>query len=326
MREPPEPIEVLEGREEFLFMRGDTNRVLDQHTGALTPPPGWAAAWREALEARVRRLRSLGVRWQGLIAPDKEAVYAEMLPDGIEPAPRRPIHELLDAAATAAAPVIYPADAIRRAKRGGITYSLSDTHWTARGAYVACTEIARGLSESGIELRLPAEEAIEWRRLNVPGDLGSKLDPPRAGRTIAARLREARAELRSDNLIANHGRMITFERPGPSPLPRAVLFGESFSYQLLPFLKESFSRLAFAHTSAFDYGLVKRERPDLVLWCPVERFLLDVPDDRLASSRLRLLRLRKRLQGRRADPGGHFLAGPWENPAPAPVDGREAGG
>jgi alginate O-acetyltransferase complex protein AlgJ len=309
------PLEVLEGREGFLFMRGDANRVLDQHTGALTPGREWSDSWQRLLGRRDRRLGDAGIPWYGLVAPDKEAVYPEMLPEGIEPAPRRPIHAFLEAAAGAGAPVGYPVDALRRAKRDGVTYSLTDTHWNARGAYIACGEIADGLAGVGVGIEPPDPERIEWRRLNVPGDLGSKLTPPREGRTIVGRLREPRAELRSDNLIANHGRLITFVRPDAPSLPRAVLFGESYSYHLLPFLSEAFSRLSFAHSSAFDHTFVHRERADVVLWSPVERFLLTVPDDRLAGARLRAHRMRKRLRGRRAEPGGHFLAGPWESPA-----------
>lgn len=300
-------VEVLAGREGFLFMRGDSNSVLAQHTGALQPGRAWEHGWRDLLERRHRRLEGLGLPWVGLVAPDKEAVYPEMLPAGIEPAPRRPVHAFLEAAEAVGAPVGYALDAVRAGKHEGLAYFKSDTHWSGRGAYSAYREYCDLILRAGLELDALEPDEIEWRRLNVEGDLGSKLAPPQKALTIVARIRTPKARLISDNRVLNHGRLIRFRKQRTSG-PAAVIFGESFTYNLLPFLKESFARLTFAHSSVFDYRLLRRERPDIVLWCPVERFLINVPSDRGGSGRLRLERASKRLRRQRARPGGHFLS------------------
>jgi len=52
------------------------------------------------------------------------------------------------------------------------------------------------------------------------------------------------------------------------------------------FLKESFRRLVFVHTSMFIEEVLAVERPDAVVSLPVERFLIDVPEDTDALVRL----------------------------------------
>jgi hypothetical protein len=88
-----------------------------------------------------------------------------------------------------------------------------------------------------------------------------------------------------DNEVNNHGRVKIFERPNPDA-PTCVVFGESFAEALLIFLRESFRRLVFVHTSMFIDEIVEQERPDVVLSIPIERFLIRVPDDTDALMRL----------------------------------------
>ena len=68
-----------------------------------------------------------------------------------------------------------------------------------------------------------------------------------------------------------------FERPDASHLPRCLVVGDSFCLELLPWLAESFSRLAFVWLPDPPLDLVELERPDLLLQVKSERFLLSGP-------------------------------------------------
>jgi hypothetical protein len=83
-----------------------------------------------------------------------------------------------------------------------------------------------------------------------------------------------------------------FERELPGG-PTCVVFGESFAEALLIFLRESFQRLVFVHTSMLIPEILERERPDVVLSIPIERFLVRPPDDREAFAKLEALAVRK---------------------------------
>jgi alginate O-acetyltransferase complex protein AlgJ len=283
---------VLIGKQGWLFLHGDTNDILGQHTGKVKMGADRTAKWRRVLEGRITASESLGVPWHCLIAADKESIYPEYLPDEVVPSARRPVHEFLEVADSLDAPVSYPLDRFQVAKREDELYARTDTHWNYWGAYLAYRMLCEALVGRGVELD-PIEEAdVYWTEEAVEGDLGRKVRPePKSASMILAKLKDPESRVVFDNGVVNHGRVRCFERDRPGP--SCVLFGESFSDYLLPFLGETFQRLVFVHTSMFVSEVLERERPDAVLSLPVERFLIRVPSDANAFDDLRELALRK---------------------------------
>jgi acetyltransferase AlgX (SGNH hydrolase-like protein) len=298
----------MPGRDGFLFLTGDANDVIGQHTGRVRMGARRRRGWRDVLARRVELMAELGLPWRCLVAPDKETVYADKLPPEVVPAERTPVHDFMDAAREAGAPVVFPADELREARERGLVYGQSDTHWTQLGAYVAYRRLCDEVRDAGVELPVVDESRIEWVEALDVGDLGEKGKPQQVGGTVGARLDEHRSVLVEDNLIANHGRRIVFEAAADAP--SCVAFGESFANQMLLFLKESFGRLIFVHTSMVDADLLAAERPDVVLSIPLERFLLRVPRDEGAGRELERIVARKRAAGRARPPGAdRFLDG-----------------
>jgi len=70
---------------------------------------------------------------------------------------------------------------------------------------------------------------------------------------------------------AGDGRIVT-EIPG-STLPRAVMFRDSFTSWLAPFLSEHFSRIVYIWQNDFDASAVLAEKPDVVIHEIVGRHL-----------------------------------------------------
>lgn len=281
-----ESFKVLAGRENWLFLQNDSNDVIGQHTGRVAFDDEARRSWATALARRRTAASTEGTTWLLAIVPDKEAVYAEHLPGEVVPAVRRPIHDLLEIAQHARAPTLYLLDALVAAKPEAELFPKTDTHWNYRGAYFGYRAICDRLGDEGIELEAFDGEKIEWGSELVEGDLGSKLQEPVESPRSFPKMTTVSSSLVYDNEVDNHGRVKVFERPSPDA-PTCVVFGESFAEALLIFLRESFRRLVFVHTSMYIDEIVERERPDVVLSIPIERFLLRVPDDTDALMRLR---------------------------------------
>jgi alginate O-acetyltransferase complex protein AlgJ len=282
----PEREKVLRGKAGWLFLRQDTNDVLGQHTGRVALGEDGQRAWRRVLRGRVSRAASLNFSWLCQITPDKESVYPEHLPAEVVPASRRPVHEVLQIARSLGAPVTYPLEELSSWKERGLIYSRTDTHWNQFGAYAAYRALCKQLARGSVQVSAVEEAAIEWVPREVAGDLGSKLEPPVRAPTLRAELAQHRSRLVFDNGVKNHGRVMIFEQEAPGK-PSAVVFGESFTHQLLVFLKESFRRLVFAHTSMMISELILHEKPDVVINVPLERFVIRVPSDDDAHRRFR---------------------------------------
>jgi hypothetical protein len=282
---PAERHKVLHGLNGWLFLRRDPNDVIGQHTGRVRLGRRKRRMWTVLLKRRMAVLDRIGAVWLCTVIPDKNFVYPEHLPPAIVPSRRRLLHEFLDLGAGIGAPVVYGLDDLEGAKHREQLYPQTDTHWNQLGSYVVYLAICRALSESGLAVSPVPEAAIEWCKEPFAGDLGSKLYPQVNGVTIRAKLTTHEAANVFDNRVQNHGRVIIFEQnrvDGPS----CVVFGESFVQNLLPFLKESFRRLVFVHTSMLVQEVVEAERPDAVLTISLERFLAQVPDDDDALTRL----------------------------------------
>jgi alginate O-acetyltransferase complex protein AlgJ len=58
-------------------------------------------------------------------------------------------------------------------------------------------------------------------------------------------------------------------------LPRAVMFRDSFCIGMMPLLSDHFRRIVYCWQYIFDYELVERERPDVVIQEFVERVIME---------------------------------------------------
>lgn len=266
----------LKGEDGWLFLADDTNDVIGQHTGRVKLGRRGRRAWRRVLSARVAAARELGVTWHTLVAPDKEAVYAEFLPDAVQPAARRPVHEFLGVAATAGAEVSYPLPELRDARAEMLVYRQADTRWTDFGAYTCYSALCRELRSAGIELPALPREQLAWRREAARDDLGGKLDPQWQGWELKA-IVPNRPTLVFDNQVLTHGRVVIYESRSSGPV--GLVFGESFAASVIQFLSHSFRRVVYVHSSMWIREIVEVESPDVVVSLPLERFLIRVPTD-----------------------------------------------
>jgi hypothetical protein len=276
---PPEREKVLVGKNGWLYLVRDSNDVIGQQTGRVRLSERAKRDWEALLTRRMAAIEGVGAVWRTMVVPDKEIVYPEHLPDEIVPALARPVHEILTIADRVGAPVAYALEDLQRAKKSQIVFPRTDSHWSHRGALVAYRSLCDLVAAAGVPAPVLGEEEIDWSELMVPGGLGRKMDPPRTSPTPWATLRSHRSRLVFDNQVVNHGRVTVFEQEGRGG-PSCVLFGESFAQHLVLFLKESFGRLVYVHTSMLVDEILAAERPDVVVGLPVERFLIKVPDDR----------------------------------------------
>ena len=176
-RDEQQQRKALVGADGWLFLRNDKNNVLGQHLGQVRLGARRRRAWSRLIERRMRLMRELGVTWLCMIAPDKEAVYPELLPPGMTPAPSRPVYEILAEAERLEAPVFYPLDRLLDAKRHGQPYYQTDTHWNQFGAYSAYLLITDELGERGVEVPAVGADNVRWIAETALGDLGRKLRP-----------------------------------------------------------------------------------------------------------------------------------------------------
>jgi alginate O-acetyltransferase complex protein AlgJ len=278
----------LKGRDGFLFHRD--HDALDQLTANLVLRQRQIDVWIDALKARQAWCDDNGATMRFLVIPEKHVVYREKIPRFLHPSPRRPAMQLMAAAGPElAAKMLYPVEALRSASETKDTYFKTDTHWTPYGAFVAYQALMESFAPER-PLEMVSESDLVWKDRPFVGDLGVRFSRER-GETMSAVESTSPYNLVFQNHNFSRGAVHVYESERRD-LPTCVLFRDSFSNFLIPYLMKGFSRLVAVSSLSCHYDLLEQEKPDVVIFAIIERFIatfgmgktIELPEDSLGTS------------------------------------------
>ncbi|HEV2740729.1 MAG TPA: hypothetical protein VGU66_19365 [Candidatus Elarobacter sp.] len=267
---------VIRGRDGWLFLGAEERAYLTDPNAASEAELMRLA---DVYAARAAWCARHGARYVFLLAPNKSTVYAQELPRGLTRVTPTPADRLLPLLRARGIRTIDPRAALVAASRNGEVYSKGDTHWNDAGAYVAYRATVAALRDAGVRDTI-APKTIRIYTEPADGDLLGmsgvadfvrnhwvRYDFPRRAHAIAI---AANASDPAPAAFARHTTILD-----DPTLPTAMVFGDSFSEQLAPFLGESFRRMTVLHhlTNAiqFDRRAVEAEHPSIVIQELVER-------------------------------------------------------
>lgn len=250
---------AIRGKDDFLFLAGDTNNVIRQISGDNALNEKMIAAWGAEFEERRQHSRTHNYLYKFIIVPNKHCVYADKLPDDVPISENRPAIQLRDKYPDI---IEYPIDILKK-RRDEVVYHKTDTHWNSPGAVIYYNDLAVRL---GLE---PLK--YEVTDIQYMGDLGNKMQPPLTLPSKDIKF-VPKANIVYDNKFTSIGHGVFYENDNKS-LPVAIVFGDSFINLTHHILAEYFSRLYFFHAPVFDQKVIERIAPDIVLNENVERFV-----------------------------------------------------
>ena len=284
---------VVKGKDGWFFY-GDDEALSDYaNTRLLTPQE--VERWRDAAVAARDWLKTQGIGYVVMIAPDKHVIYPEGMPSGVKPLGTVSRTDQVTAALRdAGVATIDVRPALFAAKSRERLYQQTDTHWNDRGALIAYQALIEA-----VRSQLPAAPApgvrggsdppltpfnpltredfeavsVEREGLDLAGMMGLthvmretdlQLRPKRPRQAVVIQPRGVPLDYETGRIVATI--------PG-SPLPHAVVFRDSFFSRLAPFVAEHFGRTVFVWQNDFDPDVVLEERPAIVIQEIVGRHL-----------------------------------------------------
>ncbi|MHC4250989.1 MAG: alginate O-acetyltransferase AlgX-related protein [Planctomycetota bacterium] len=281
----PSSPNVIFGREGWLFYAGEG--VLDYQRARSPFSSEELLKWQRVLEERRNWLASRGIRYLVVVAPNKHSIHPEFLPGWMNRVGDATRLEQLLAHMEACSDIdmLDLRGPVIDAKRDGMVYSRTDTHWNDRGAFAAYGAIVRRLSEWFPQCQPLPRTAFSWRVERGPGGdlavmLGQQHDMEEE-RPVLAPLSPRLARAADPGDLATRGPRakgmgpLVMER-SDHQIPRAVMFRDSFSVSLVPFLSEHFGRIVYLWQYEFDTEAVERERPNVVVQEIIERALTNI--------------------------------------------------
>jgi hypothetical protein len=268
---------VIAGRHGWLFYADDGGIEDYVQTDPFTPTG--LDVWRQTFERTHDWLKARGIRYLVVIAPDKQMIYPEHMPTSLHRMRQdyRVDQLLAHMRERSHVVVLDVRPAVVAAKPAELLYHRYDTHWNDRGALAGYGPIAARLHEWFPAVTRFTRADFDESPAVASGDKTNMLGLTDPGKVAMP------------GLVLRHGwtaRVVEPARPDPygeegrlateirdSALPRAVMFRDSFSGRLIPYLSEHFSRIVYLWENDFDANVVTQEHPDVVIQEFVARHL-----------------------------------------------------
>lgn len=276
---------VLAGRDGWFYYSDE--HMIDNHCGAAKFTRLQLRAWQVLLEKRRDWLAARGIKYLFVIAPNKESVYPEYLPGWLKPSSATKLDQFMGYMRVhSTVEVLDLRPALEKALQHGPVYYKTDSHWNLLGAFAACETIISKASNQIPGLKPVALDNFAIQRERRPGGDLARL----AGETdlvddniyvLMPKTQMPKLEfhaLGTNVFFYRHfGTIPVFESPVATINSQrtncAMIFGDSFTAGLEPFLGYHFGKVVFFIQKDFNPETISQNKPVLVISEMVERNL-----------------------------------------------------
>lgn len=248
---------VLLGREGWLYF-ADT---LDDYTGAETLDSAGLAAAAHNLALVSEYCESQGARFLFTVAPNKNSLYPQYMPELPVFSQRRNADGLREALEREGVAYADLFSAFRGQEE--VLYFAWDSHWNSRGAALAADEINAALGRRSGYFAGPFRPEADHR-----GDLYAMLYPTGERLETDQRYGGDLAFTYDAPIRSAENLTIMTSGGGQGSL---LMFRDSFGNLLYPYLADSFARALFSRAPAYRLNLIGERGADWVVAELVER-------------------------------------------------------
>ncbi|MEN8752555.1 MAG: hypothetical protein AB1Z18_07250 [Desulfobacterales bacterium] len=267
---------VLSGDDGWMFFT--VNGLMDSYLGQNRLTESELEILRSNLENKTEWLARKGIRYLFVVAPDKQSIYPEYLPQDIQKhSGKTRFDQLIEhMQQRSSVDVLDLRPLLLQAKIRQQVYYRTDAHWNVDGVVVAYHDIMERVREMFPEALLPVVSSVEQRRVYAPkGDLANivQLEEHLAEKIMVPDVPERCAQplqIELQGVSADHA----FQCKNAEL--RVVMFVDSFALALEALFSESFRELLVVWRP-YDHGLmiqlIDRFKPQLVIEEMAERYL-----------------------------------------------------
>nr|WP_279343518.1 hypothetical protein [Fundidesulfovibrio terrae] len=281
---------VAVGKDGWLFLARDrTIDVLEEHRAVNPLSEAQLQGLAAGFEERRKWLAERGIKYLVVVAPNKDTIYPEYLPDAYRQEGKisrmDQVMEYINSKTSLDVLDLRPA--LLEAKKAAQVFYSTDSHWNAYGAFPGYQAVIERLARSFPGLKpMQASQFYPQEYTFLGGDLSFMVG-------IEELVTEHKILMLPKTPLKARGESTGLFKPGYSQaaqasvlddlkLPKALFFHDSYFWEILGFLGEHFSRGVYVWVkpglegkqSLFDKELIEAEKPDVVVEEIAERFFL----------------------------------------------------
>lgn len=259
------------GNEAWLFyaMKTDSNPVASVQ-GVTRHSDDAVKRVSENIKNTTEQLGKSGKKFYFFVAPNKENVYREYLPDDVKIFDEKSRDEkLLDTLMVKQDNVIYAKDEIMKAKEVGQLYYKQDTHWNNLGAFYGFKALMQGI-EPGFK---DFEYELQYTKPQVHNrDLARFLGMKNYFVDTKAEVKykeDSKVQIRKEG---EGDAMIEIStNSNPDIAKTVMLVGDSYRGAMLPYLQKVFYKVVSINRNTYEKSSMERFDSDTVIIEAVER-------------------------------------------------------
>lgn len=252
----------------------NANSMLDYYAEVM-PTDDELEQMRLGLEAEKQFYQKYGASYLLLVAPNKENIYSEYMPERMQKK-RVSDYSFSDAGADYlnqnGISVLNLKPAFRTAKKD-IPYHLyykKDTHWNALGGYIGFYALMQKLRDFGVGGRLLP---LTTEMITEAGMVGQDMHPTDKDMSYAVSYLDDKTFVRT---VVRENKIIVYDNANPVSDKTIMIIGDSFAGALLPYLAKNYRRVVNVAAGIKDLGFYKdamvEYKPDVVVRELVERY------------------------------------------------------
>lgn len=279
---------VILGKDGWLFYNSEGE--IDDYRGVNLFSDTELKKIKSNLEERSKWLKKKGIKFYITVAPNKSTIYSEFLPSNIKKYNQNSrLDQLVSYLSTnSEVHIIDMRTVLKEQKDKYIIYKKNDTHWNSMGAFIGYSEIAKVLKKDMVIPELLDLENFKIVTVQGGGDLGNMLSMNDIlldnYLTLVPQFETSVKSVKVDaSSYPNPSQLVVNENTSHSDAPKLLMFRDSFTSEMIPFLSEHFSRSVYVWDQYFNANLIEKEKPDVVIFEVVERnietLLIDNPEN-----------------------------------------------
>lgn len=271
------PVEkVIIGKKGWLFYNGEG--VINDYRGTNHFSDIELEKIKNNLNERKKWLEENDIKFYITVAPNKHTIYSEYLPSNIDKYNEKSRLDQLIAylSKNSEVEIIDSRTVLMENKEQYTLYKKNDTHWNSLGAFLAYSEIANSLKKDSVDIEPMTLDHYSIQKITSGGDLANMLSMNDIildenlilSPNFESEVRDVEVE---KNGYPNPDSLVAKENTSAQDHPKLLMFRDSFSTDMIPFLSENFSRSVYIWDHVFNTEIIEKEKPDVVIYEIVER-------------------------------------------------------
>lgn len=271
------------GKEKWLFYTPDINYIDSVNA------QGFSQGELEQIKSNIlttqNEFKKRGMSFYFLVAPNKQSIYPEYLPDYMKKVrPDSRLDQLSNfLEKEKEINFINPKKELMESKNKNSVYLKYDTHWNENGAWVAYEKLIKRIGQDFKNVKIKEIKDFEIKVKDAPNnDLALQMGVP--GNFVEKENIFENKNIKAKSVFEDCPKIYTgcplvIKEIPNSKLPKLLMFRDSFGATLIPLISENFRRSYF-YWGAIPYSgeIVKKEKADVVIMELTERELWRLKD------------------------------------------------